>query len=67
MKLWKEGWFQDQTEPSGVTTLRNPKVYQRRGVMGARLTRPLPHVPCTLSVSDTLLHRSHRSLATPRP
>ncbi|KFM24921.1 NPL4-like protein 2 [Auxenochlorella protothecoides] len=25
VKLWKEGWFQDQTEPSGVTTLRNPK------------------------------------------
>lgn len=26
VRLWKEGWFQDQEQPSGVTTLRNPKV-----------------------------------------
>lgn len=26
MRLWQEGWFQEQAEPSGVLPLRNPKV-----------------------------------------
>ena len=26
MRLWQEGWFQSSAEPSGVSTLRNPKV-----------------------------------------
>lgn len=26
VRLWKEGWFQQQDEPSGLSTLRNPKV-----------------------------------------
>lgn len=25
VKLWKEGWFQEQSEPSGVTVMRDPK------------------------------------------
>ncbi len=25
VKLWKEGWFQQQGEPGGTSTLRNPK------------------------------------------
>ena len=26
MRLWREGWFQEQAEPGGVLPLRNPKV-----------------------------------------
>ncbi len=26
VRLWQEGWFQTGAEPSGVSTLRNPKV-----------------------------------------
>lgn len=26
VKLWKDGWFQQQGEPGGTSTLRNPKV-----------------------------------------
>ena len=26
VKLWREGWFQEGAEPSGVSTMRNPKV-----------------------------------------
>ena len=26
VRLWQEGWFQGSAEPSGVSTLRNPKV-----------------------------------------
>ena len=26
VRLWQEGWFQMGAEPSGVSTLRNPKV-----------------------------------------
>jgi hypothetical protein len=26
VKLWKDGWFQQQAEPGGTSTLRNPKV-----------------------------------------
>ncbi len=25
VRLWQEGWFQTQAEPSGVLSLRNPK------------------------------------------
>ncbi|KAK2076952.1 hypothetical protein QBZ16_005180 [Prototheca wickerhamii] len=25
VKLWREGWFQEQAEPSGLSTLRDPK------------------------------------------
>ncbi len=26
VRLWQEGWFQSSAEPSGVSTLRDPKV-----------------------------------------
>lgn len=30
VKLWRAGWFQEQAEPSGLSTLRDPKVRPRR-------------------------------------
>ena len=41
MRLWQEGWFQEQAEPSGVLPLRNPK---------ARLPSPLHS--CSAAVLD---------------
>jgi hypothetical protein len=37
VQLWKQGWFQQQEEPGGTSTLRNPQVCVRCAAVKAAL------------------------------